>query len=90
MLGAPREECPSTLTTEKMANTARVILLKDCRIPLLQLAQHLSISYDSVQSIVNEQFEMHRVCYRWIPRLIGGFKEIVFKWFHVRLQNIGD
>ncbi|KFM66946.1 hypothetical protein X975_26615, partial [Stegodyphus mimosarum] len=65
-----REGRPSMSVTERMINTAVVIIKADRRITVRQLHALLNISVGSVHSIMAEHLQLKRVWARWIPKLL--------------------
>ena len=61
---------PSTATTEGNIERARNVILLDRRMTINEVAHVLQISYGSAYEIMHNKLEFHKVCARWVPKLL--------------------
>jgi len=65
----PRDGRPSMAQNEILVNTAIVIVRKDKRTTVRELATRLNIAIGSAFAILSNDLSIRRVSCRWIPRL---------------------
>ena len=66
----PRSGGPRTAMTPENVNAVLELIINDRRIDTRKIAAILGISRSSVQSIIHEEFEMKKICVRWVPKML--------------------
>lgn len=61
---------PVTCRTEENIERVRHALLKDRRLTVRMIAEELSISKDTVWTIITEDLEMRKVCAKMVPKIL--------------------
>jgi len=69
---APREGCPESATTLEISEQVHGMVLDDRRIKVREIAEttRIGISKERVGYILHEEFDMKKLCARWVPRLL--------------------
>lgn len=66
----PRSGRPSTSRTPDMIERVRNMLARDRRLTLRLMAEELSISKDTVRTIVRENLGKRKICSRFVPHML--------------------
>lgn len=66
----PRSGRPEMATTDEIVDEIHDMVLKDRRIKIREIAEHVGISYERVQNIVTNVLGMMKLSARWVPRLL--------------------
>jgi len=71
----PRSGRPVEVTTPEHCAAVERLVLTDRRLKVQQIAETLSISYGSVETILHDKLGMSKVCARWVPRMLTPFQK---------------
>ncbi|CAF1691909.1 unnamed protein product, partial [Adineta ricciae] len=63
----PRSGRPRTAVTEEMIDAVRAIIEEDPHSTYQEIQHILDISSASVNSIIHDYLDLHKVCARWVP-----------------------
>ena len=75
-----RSGCPSTSTDDPHIDEINTLVRANRRLTVRELAEEYGISVGSCHHILTEEFKMHRVAAKFVPRLMrSDHKLIVFK-----------
>lgn len=66
----PRPGRPVEVTTPEMTEKIHKIVLEDRRLKLSEIAEAVNISKERAGNILNNILGMHKLCARWVPRLL--------------------
>jgi histone-lysine N-methyltransferase SETMAR len=66
----PREGLPKSATTTEIIEQVHDMLLDDQRMKVREIAEIIGISKESVGYILQEEFNMKKLCAVWVPRLL--------------------
>ena len=72
---APKPGRPSSADDEASVRQVEAAIMEDRRITFPQIAQEVTISTGSVETIIHNHLHMHKVSARWIPRLLTPFQK---------------
>ena len=67
----PRSGRPSTVVNEENSSEIEHLLETDRRWTCEELSQELSISPQSVQTILTQNLGMRKICARWVPHAVS-------------------
>jgi histone-lysine N-methyltransferase SETMAR len=70
VMDAERSVRASTSTTGEKQEEATAIILADRRVRIEEIASQLGISQGSAYSSAHDNLGLHKVCARWVPRLL--------------------
>ena len=63
---------PLDATDEEMCKKVRDLVYSDRRIQVVEIAQGLGISHDSVSTILQDRLGMRKLTARWVPKPLSG------------------
>ena len=72
----PRCGAPSVATSEEMCQKVEVIVMRDRRFKISEIATEVGISYGSVFNILHDKLGMSKVCARWVPRMLTPVQKV--------------
>lgn len=67
---APRSGRPNEATTPENIKKIHLIVLKDRKVKVRELADIMKLSIGSILNILHEHLQMKKLCARWVPRLL--------------------
>jgi hypothetical protein len=68
--GDARSGRPKEAVYDKNIKKILKIIMNDCKVKLIEIAEVLKISKKRVEHIVHEYFDMQKLCAKWLPRLL--------------------
>lgn len=69
---APRSGRPTTSTTAENVDSVHDQILADRRSTVRHIAESLNLSYGTVERIISDHLQYHKVSARWVPRMLTG------------------
>ncbi|XP_053390617.1 protein GVQW3-like [Mercenaria mercenaria] len=60
------------LVSSAMIQRVNDVVDEDRRITIGEICDRIHVSYGTIQTILTEKLCMHRICARWIPRLLSA------------------
>ncbi len=67
----PRAGRPRTSHTAANVKRVNELILEDRRVRIQDIASKLNMCYGTVSTIIHEELNFHKVCARWVPRLLS-------------------
>ena len=61
---------PVEATTDDCCHAVEMLVMRDRRLKVLDVAREVGISYGSVLNILHDHLGLSKVCARWVPRLL--------------------
>ena len=68
----PRPERPSTSANDNLVGAVRAVIRGNCRLTVREVANEVGISIGSCHQIFTSKLQMHRICAKFVPRLLTG------------------
>jgi len=68
--GDPREGRPKSATTPEIIEQVHDMVLDDKRMKVREIAETIGISKERIGYILHEEFDMKKLCARWVPCLL--------------------
>src|ERR1043166_3927749 len=65
---APRTGRPVTATTPETITAIHTMVMADRRVTIRRMVEMVGVSYGTVQAILRDVLEVHKVSARWVPR----------------------
>jgi len=69
---APRPGRPKTVTNPEIIDQIHELILEDCRISVISIAEQLGISRERVRSIIHEDLDMRKLSANWTPKCLNA------------------
>ena len=71
-----RPERPKTYVTKANIAAVKIVVEKDTRVPVKDIASCTGISEGNVQTILKKRLDQRKFCARWVPPLLTAEQKI--------------